>query len=127
VDIIIAGEIIEHIYNTYKFLEECSRIIKKGGFLILTTPNLCSFKNRLKVLFGKLPEYCAEPMNYEGFERHIIDFNFETLEKIMKKYSLKIIKSKSNGIVSHSKILWPAELTPTKFGETLIIKAEKII
>ena len=93
----------------------------------MTTPNICSIKNRIKVLFGQLPEHCAMPMEYEGFERHIIDFNLDSLRKIMKKYSLYIVKARNNGIVSHSKIFWPSKLTPTTFGETLVIKAKKVI
>ena len=127
VDIIIAGDVIEHIYNSYKFLRECSRVLRPNGIIVLSIPNICSLKNRIKVLFGQLPEYCAMPTETEGFERHIIDFNLSSLRKIMEKYSLHIVKSKSNGIVSHSKILWPPILTPTTFGETLIIKGKKII
>jgi hypothetical protein len=67
------------------------------------------------------------PMEYEGFERHIIDFNLSSLQRIMKRYSLQIVRHGSNGIVSHSRILWPLILTPTTFGETLIIKAKKIV
>ena len=127
VDIVVAGEIIEHIYNTYKFLKECSRVLRPNGFLILSTPNICSLKNRIKVLFGQLPEHCAIPTYIEGFERHIIDFNLSSLRKIMKKYSLHIVEAKNNGVVSYSKILWPSWLTPTVFGETLIVKAEKVV
>lgn len=54
-DIVFAGEVIEHIIDTDLFLTECNRILKKGGFLILTTPNLASLENRLRILFGKQP------------------------------------------------------------------------
>ena len=125
IDIIIAGEIIEHIYNPIKFIKECNRILKKGGTLILSTPNICSLKNRFKVLFGQLPEYCAEPSEDEGFERHIIDFNLATLTKILESTGFKVIIKKSNGIIYHGKLFWPSLLTPASFGETLIIKARK--
>lgn len=127
VDIIIAGEIIEHIYNSYKFLSECSRVLKFGGVLILSTPNLCSLKNRIKVLFGNLPEYCARPSGTEGFHRHIVDFNFSALDWLMKKHSLKIIKSRTNGIIFHSRLMFPVSLTSIVFGEILILKAQKVI
>lgn len=51
-DFIIGHEIIEHLWNTDKFLSECYRCLKKGGFLILTTPNLVSWYSRLLILFG---------------------------------------------------------------------------
>lgn len=126
VDVIIAGEIIEHVYNPIKFLRECRRVLKKRGKIVLSVPNLCSLKNRVKVLFGRLPEGCAEPVELEGFERHIIDFCYNRLKKILEKEGFEIIKKKSNGIIFHSKLIFPLFLTPAGFGETLIIKAVKI-
>jgi len=125
VDVIIAGELIEHMYNPYKFIRECRRVLKKDGIIILSTPNICSLKNRFRVLFGRLPESCAEPSNDESYERHIIDFNFQSLNKVFEKSGLNIIKKTSNGIISHSKLLWPLSLTPANFGETLIVKGIK--
>jgi len=125
VDIIVAGEIIEHIYNPIKFIRECNRVLRIGGELVLSTPNICSLKNRFKVAFGQLPEYCAEPLEDESFERHIIDFSFPRLIKILKENKFTIVKKDSNGIISHSKLLFPRFLTPPEFGETIILKAKK--
>ena len=41
-DAIFAGELIEHLYNTDHFLDEVYRVLKLGGFFVLTTPNLAS-------------------------------------------------------------------------------------
>jgi len=38
-DTIVAGELLEHLQNPLGFLLECNRILKKGGKLLLTTPN----------------------------------------------------------------------------------------
>lgn len=56
-DVIIAGEIIEHIVDTDSFAEELHRILKVGGHLILSTPNLASWYNRIR-LFRGLPPRC---------------------------------------------------------------------
>jgi len=112
IDIIIAGEIIEHIYNPIKFIKECNKILRKKGVLILSTPNICSLKNRFKVSMGQLPEYCAGPSEDESFERHIIDFSFPILIKILKENGFSIVKKTSNGIISHGKLLFPRFLTP---------------
>lgn len=125
-NIVIAGEIIEHLLNTHKFVKECSRVLQKKGYIILSTPNLNSLKNRVKVLFGRLPEYCAEPLEDESFERHIVDLNIHSLKRIFKLYGLKIVEFKTNGIISHNKRIFPLWLTPPSFGETIIIKAVKI-
>ncbi|MEK6899455.1 MAG: class I SAM-dependent methyltransferase [Nanoarchaeota archaeon] len=54
-DIAYAGELIEHLYNPDIFLSEMNRILKKGGYLILSTPNLCAWFNRILLLLGIQP------------------------------------------------------------------------
>ena len=124
-DMIIAGELLEHIYNPFRLLREFSRILKKGGAVVISVPNVCSFKSRFRVMFGFLSEACAEPIDAENYERHIIDYNFKRLEKMFNECGFQVTKKTSNGIIYHSKLLWPLFLTPTTFGETLIVKAIK--
>lgn len=38
-DVVVAGEIIEHVYNAGLFLDSAWRALKDNGLLILTTPN----------------------------------------------------------------------------------------
>jgi len=59
-DVVIAGEIIEHVVNTDAFAQELYRILKPNGVLILSTPNLASWYNRIRLLRG-LP-----PRSYPG-------------------------------------------------------------
>ncbi len=54
-DVIIAGEIIEHVIDTESFAAELYRILKPGGYLILSTPNLACWYNRLRLLRGRVP------------------------------------------------------------------------
>jgi len=54
-DLITAGEVIEHMLDEGAFLEECHRVLKKGGMLVVTTPNLAYSLNRLRILIGKTP------------------------------------------------------------------------
>ena len=46
-----AGDIIEHLYDTDFFLSEVSRILKSGGLFVVTTPNLASLSNRVRLLW----------------------------------------------------------------------------
>ena len=43
-DGIILGEIIEHIMDTDDFLKKIKKKLKKKGYIIITTPNLATFK-----------------------------------------------------------------------------------
>lgn len=54
-DLLIAGEIIEHLIDTDHFAEEVRRILKPNAYLILSTPNLASWYNRIRLLRGRVP------------------------------------------------------------------------
>ena len=51
-DIVHAGAVIEHIEDTDFFISECWRVLKNEGIVILSTPNLASWVNRILLLFG---------------------------------------------------------------------------
>jgi methionine biosynthesis protein MetW len=54
-DAIISHEVIEHVLDPDFFLQESRRVLKKDGMLILTTPNLAAWYNRILFIFGVPP------------------------------------------------------------------------
>ncbi len=44
-DVVLAGEVIEHVLDTDLFLHRSFDALRHGGYLLLTTPNLSSFAN----------------------------------------------------------------------------------
>ena len=72
------SEVIEHILNVSGFLVEIKRVLRPGGFLILTTPYHGVLKNLLIALF-KFDEH----FDPEG--SHIRFFDRKGLERCLKK------------------------------------------
>lgn len=54
-DLIFVGDVIEHIFSPDLLLEEIARLLKPGGYALLTTPNLASWRNRIALLLGWQP------------------------------------------------------------------------
>ncbi|MBI4972714.1 MAG: class I SAM-dependent methyltransferase [Candidatus Omnitrophica bacterium] len=54
-DVVFSGEVIEHLQDPDAFLCECWRVLKPGGYLVLSTPNMASWYNRILLLFGIQP------------------------------------------------------------------------
>ena len=52
-DLVIAGEIIEHLGNPERFLQEIEPFLRNGAKLLLTTINAFAFKIWVWTLFGK--------------------------------------------------------------------------
>lgn len=54
-DLVVANQVFEHLKNIYSPLSEIHRVLKPGGILVFSVPNLASFHSRLLLLFGKSP------------------------------------------------------------------------
>jgi SAM-dependent methyltransferase len=55
VDGVYAAEIIEHLVDPDRLLEECRRVLRPGGVLVITTPNLAAWFNRMLLVAGTQP------------------------------------------------------------------------
>jgi SAM-dependent methyltransferase len=55
VDVVIMSELIEHLVDTDSALDEVLRVLRPGGSLLLSTPNLAAWYNRGLVALGVQP------------------------------------------------------------------------
>lgn len=107
-DLIVSSEMVEHTPNPENVICELIRIIKPGGFLILTTPNKkWQFIVRL-ASFLKL-------RNFNGIENFL---GFKQLEKILEKANVEIISHKGIHLFPFQiRFLWNlSSLFDKKFG-----------
>jgi len=54
-DVVHANQVIEHLYDTDNFVSEIYRILKPGGYAIISTENLSSWHNIFALIFGWQP------------------------------------------------------------------------
>ena len=54
-DLVVLSHIIEHVADTDGLVQECYRILKPGGTLIVATPNLAALANIVYLILGKQP------------------------------------------------------------------------
>ncbi|MGN6795543.1 MAG: class I SAM-dependent methyltransferase, partial [Streptosporangiaceae bacterium] len=57
VDVVIMSEVIEHLVDTDSAVEEAHRVLKPGGSLLLSTPNLAAWYNRGLLAVGIQPVF----------------------------------------------------------------------
>lgn len=62
-DGVLITEVIEHVAHPDDFLMQAARLVKPGGYLVMTTPNGAYFRNRLP----KFSE-CSDPERYESVQ-----------------------------------------------------------
>lgn len=127
-DVILAGEVIEHIYDTDFFLKECRRVLKEKGILIVSTPNVVSLHRRICHLWGyaMYMEGSLTVSNMENPAGHIRYYDKSLLIKTVEKNGFKVLKFTSNFIdfPFKTKLKLLAKIFPS-FGRNLIMKFEK--
>jgi 2-polyprenyl-3-methyl-5-hydroxy-6-metoxy-1,4-benzoquinol methylase len=143
-DVIHAAEIIEHLYNPDNFLQELNRVLKKGGYLVMSTPNLCAWFNRLLVPIGVQPLFMEVSTKSKligsGFLAkfkkesnpvgHVRIFTLLALKDILKVNGFEILETKGaifdEGLPS--KLLWVDRIFNfrTSLSSNMIILAKKV-
>ncbi|ADX84919.1 class I SAM-dependent methyltransferase [Saccharolobus islandicus] len=100
IDVVIFEEVIEHLYNSDLIISEIKRVLKKGGILILSTPNLSSWINRLVLLLGYQP-FSHDVSFLGGFGRlkfkdqtngHIKSFTLKAMLDYLKYFGFNVVE-----------------------------------
>lgn len=104
-DKIVSVEGIEHTENPTAVIGEFSRVIKTGGVLILTTPNILNVRSRIKFLLtGCLFWFGNNAIEKYG---HITPLSLYHLEYFCHKNGFKIV-----GLFFNRKRFWMRLLAP---------------
>jgi 2-polyprenyl-3-methyl-5-hydroxy-6-metoxy-1,4-benzoquinol methylase len=98
-DCVILMEVIEHIYNPDFVISEISRVLNKGGVIILSTPNILNIGSRLRFLFEGSFDFFREP-TLDFSKRfpaaiqnmHVIPWRYQELEYLLAKNGLVVEK-----------------------------------
>ena len=107
--VIYAGEVIEHLYNPDLFITECHRVLELDGVLVLTTPNLCAWYNRLLFLLGTQPLFLESSTRSTtvgaGFTRpfrqstmpvgHVHVYNRRAITDLLELHGFRVVTVKS--------------------------------
>lgn len=95
-DLVVALEIIEHLQNPWKYLGDCLGLLKDGGIIVLSTPNIASFPSRLRFFMrGTLIAFEKPDLDHG----HITPLSFVQLENMFDFYKLEILKKGYAGAI----------------------------
>lgn len=81
-EVVVAGELIEHLSNPGLFLERVKEHLDPGGKLILTSPNAWAIGNLIRAAFGR---------KLKGINRgHVAWYDLVMLEQLLKRHGFVI-------------------------------------
>jgi len=93
-DVVTMWDVIEHIQNPNETLVAVRRIIKKGGVLVVETPDQRSFFKIICTFLYKLSRRkFSYLLNYVYYVPHYFFYNQITLRKILEKHGFRVIRS----------------------------------
>jgi SAM-dependent methyltransferase len=100
-DVVVAGELLEHVRYPTSLLDEVRRVLRPGGRLVGSVPNAFRLKNRLRFLLGREPE--ENPMHLHlcspnalrsllaGFAEHELHFISSRFNRLHPRLMANII------------------------------------
>src|SRR6266446_10868595 len=131
-DYITCLEGLEHIENPQQAMREFSRLMRPGGHLIVSVPNILNIEERLKwLVYGYTSHF--KPITREGRERlraehdnreeiaaHVNPIGYSELRYILEKYGFEIASVHRDKPKANAWLYWPivclvrliARLTP---------------
>jgi len=131
-DYITCLEGLEHIENPQQAMREFARLLKPGGHLIISVPNILNIEERLKWLihgytshFKPISRAAAERLRAEYDDRveiaaHVNPIAYSELRYILEKNGFEVLTAHRDKAKSNAWLYWPlvgiikliANLTP---------------
>ena len=135
-DRILLLDVLEHLQEPGRVLSECCPLLKPGGAVVVSLPNVANIAIRLQLLFGR----------FEYTERGILDrthlrfFTHKTARRFLRENGYRILEEKATvipidlafGLVSEGRLhrilsralLWLTRMLPRLFAYQFVFLAK---
>lgn len=128
-DYIIVVEVLEHMENPRGLMREISRILRPGGFTVISTPNIHTLQSRIMFLFlGEWMSFRDNPSRLKdesGFDGHITPIPYWLLKSFASDVGLKY-KTEHFSYGGLPAIPWLKLPRNRLFGRSMIVTLEKV-
>lgn len=105
-DVVFCGEVVEHLFSPDALLRDLRRVLRPGGIVVLSTPNLAYWLNRVLLLVGISPLFLENSSEVKlgrrvGFlgqgneaQGHIRLFTHRALLELAKKEGFDTVRAR---------------------------------
>jgi SAM-dependent methyltransferase len=111
-DYVTSIEAIEHLENPWHMIWEAARVLRVGGKLFLSTPNILSIKSRISILLYGYPNYFTAMVNHDPETNkelpvdHINPVSFFELRHILVRSGFSIERVETNRCLKQRSLLY---------------------
>ena len=122
-------EVIEHIENQPQLIREICRVLKPGGRVLISTPNILNVFSRIRFLFTGFLRGRVRPVHYShgpGQAPNIYLVHFYELYYLLFHYGFEVVELRKSRVKS-APLFFTALLYPLLwlFSLETVIRAEK--
>lgn len=126
-DYLTCVEAIEHLHNRFSFLRECARVLKPGGKLLLTTPNVLNLSARMRYLVSGFLPLFSRPLNEfdEGsLHGHVSPLPYQMLHHALGIIGFRVAKVTTDRY-RRSAMLWAGLWLNMVIAHWWVLRKEK--
>jgi len=92
-DLVICNQVLEHLKNYRKVIDDIIRVTKRRGYIVIGIPNLAHLINRIYLLFG------IQPMCLHLDGSHVRAFTHGSFVKMLASFqTVKLIDCKGSAM-----------------------------
>lgn len=98
-DVIVSIEVLEHIENHVRFISELMRVLKPGGTIILTTPNILSLPSRWHFFLYGYTDCAPRPLDptlEAYYMQHINPIGIDQIQFLIERFGGEITDLATN-------------------------------
>jgi SAM-dependent methyltransferase len=117
-DMVFFGDIIEHLFDPESALQEVKRILKPGGRLIISCPNIAYWRFRLYYLLDGDLHRIDVPGEKPWEQEHIRFYNIKILKEFLNKVGFEFVRFQGINNIWHSR--WLSKKLPNLFAHTIV-------
>lgn len=126
-DALIFTEVLEHIFSEDSMvISNISKLVKKGGYLFFSVPNVSAFGKIITILLGKNPYMTKEQIlngSFGGFG-HIREYSFQEVRNMLtKEFNIIKLLGWNDYPTTFNKI---AKVLPKIYAETIFALCSKL-